>query len=421
MTAPLDNLPRRGRVGLAFDPAASECRIDRVQPSGPAARAGVAPGDILLAVGDTPVADATAARAALVRCRAGVALSLTFARPHEALTVSLVPDPMPLEAEARHAVSYRAVDAGGFRLRVLVHYPQGDGPWPAVLFLAGSDLGSVERPDARDPLRCLVHDLVDAGYAVVRMERRGVGDSEGPPLADATLADERDDYRAALRWLAAEPWCAPGRVVLLGHSLGGLLAPQLCATPEGAAVRAMMLYGVGSLPWTEYLARHLRAVGALQGLDADAIDALYARHRQMHTRLLEARQSLGEFFDAVPEARAHPARYGLDHAGRIEGRCVAYWQEVPASPTIEPLCTAARPTRIAWGACDWQSYRDEHVALAEALNAVHAGLATFVEVPEADHNFALRAGRDDAFVRWGGGPYAPAVGEAFTAWLRTLG
>lgn len=422
VTAPsFDGLARRGMLGLAFDPAAPACRIARIKPDGPAARAGLAPGDRLLAIDGTPVADATTARAALARTRAGANVTLTVARPDGAFTALLVPAPLPLEAEADYAVSYRSLDAGSFRLRAIVHHPAGDGPWPVVLFLAGSDTGSVERAAPDDPLRCLARDLVGAGYAVVRLERRGVGDSEGPPLADATLTDERDDYRAALRWLAAEAWCARGRVVLLGHSLGGLLAPQLCAAPEGDAVCAMMLYGVGSLPWVAYLARHLRAVGALQGLDATAIEARVARHQAMHARVLVEGRSVAEFLAAVPDARTHPGRYGLDDAGRIEGRAAAYWQEVAASPTVGPLCEAARPTLLAWGQCDWQSYRDEHEALAHTLDAARPGLAAFVEVPGADHNFALRTSREDAFARWGGGPYAPAVGEALTAWLRTLG
>jgi pimeloyl-ACP methyl ester carboxylesterase len=416
-----DGLPRQGMLGILLDPKLDEATVAAVLPDSAAARAGVALNDRVVAVGEARIHQLAAVRAALSTLRAGDTVALTVLRMGKRRRLTVLADPRAPESEVAHAVSYRAIDAGGFRLRAIVHRPQGEGPWPAVLFLAGCDLGSVERPRANDPLRCVVRDLVDAGYAVVRMERRGVGDSEGPPLADATLSDERDDYRAALRWLAAEPWCAPGRVVLLGHSLGGLLAPQLCATPEGAAVRAMMLYGVGSLPWTEYLARHLRALGELQELDDADIESRLARHQQMHAHLLVAGQSVAAFFDAVPEARAHPERYGLDPAGRIEGRCVAYWQEVAASPTIEPLCAAARPTLIAWGAYDWQSYRDEHVALAESLHVAHPGLATFVEVPEADHNFSYWQSRDSAFVRRGGAVYEPAVGEALTAWLHTLG
>jgi len=424
----LDGLPRRGLLGIAFDDAPvvrdgavdpPGARVARVRRGSPAHRARIAPGDIVEAVRGVAVAGTQAARSALSASLVGASLPLTVSRAGVSRAVSLAPDPWPLEQEDALTVSYRALSAGTHRLRAVVTTPNtGAGPWPTVLWVSGCSLGSVERPAPDAPLRCLVRALGHAGYAVVRVDKRSVGDSEGPPLADATLSDERHDHAAALRWTLAQPWCDRDRVFLFGHSLGGLLAPQLCADLGPGTIAGMILYGVGSLSWAEYLSRHTRTVGALRGLDPAVIDAQVRRRQLAEAWLLVLGLPLADFFAHTPAARAQPEAYGLDADGRIEGRSVAYWREVQRSAVIEPLRAAARPTLVAWGACDWQSYRDEHHCLYEALAHAHPRLAHFAEVPGADHEFALRTSPADAFQHWGGGPYAPAVDTALLGWLR---
>ncbi len=426
MTRPpllLDGLARRGLLGLAFDDAPigpagpPGARVARVRRDSPAHRAGIAPGDLLQTVRSQPVDTPRAARAALAGPLVGTPIALTIARDGVARTVSLAPAPWPLEHEDDLAVTYRAVPAGDHRLRAVVTTPaSGAGPWPTVLWVSGCSLGSVERPAPEAPLRCLVRALGRAGFAVVRVDKRSVGDSEGPPLADATLSDERHDHAAALRFTLGQPWC--DRVFLLGHSLGGLLAPQLCAEVGPDRVAGLILYGVGSLTWAEYLARHTRAVGALRGLDPDAVDALVRRRQEAEAWLLVAGLPMEGFFAHCPAARADPGAYGIDPDGRIQGRAMGYWREVQTSPVIAPLRAAARPTLVAWGSCDWQSYRDEHLALHDALTHTHPGLSAWAEIPEADHEFAHRTSLADAFARWGGGPYAPAVDPTFLGWLK---
>ncbi|MBK1690880.1 CocE/NonD family hydrolase [Ectothiorhodospira mobilis] len=65
------------------------------------------------------------------------------------------------------------------------------------------------------------------GYAGVRVDLRGSGDSEGI-LRDEYLQQELDDGLEILRWLAAQPWCS-GRVGLFGLSWGGFNGLQLAA------------------------------------------------------------------------------------------------------------------------------------------------------------------------------------------------
>lgn len=74
------------------------------------------------------------------------------------------------------------------------------------------------------------------GYAGVRVDLRGSGDSEGV-LYDEYLQQEQDDALAILKWLAAQPWCT-GKVGLFGLSWGGFNGLQIAALqpPEVGAV-----------------------------------------------------------------------------------------------------------------------------------------------------------------------------------------
>jgi len=65
------------------------------------------------------------------------------------------------------------------------------------------------------------------GYAGVRVDLRGSGDSEGV-LADEYLQQELDDGLEVIAWLRAQSWCN-GRVGMMGLSWGGFNALQIAA------------------------------------------------------------------------------------------------------------------------------------------------------------------------------------------------
>ncbi|MFP4634946.1 MAG: CocE/NonD family hydrolase, partial [Nitriliruptoraceae bacterium] len=75
------------------------------------------------------------------------------------------------------------------------------------------------------------------GYACVRVDLRGTGESEGV-LTDEYLQQELDDGLEVLDWIAAQPWC-DGRIGMIGKSWGGFNGLQLAALqpePLGAIV-----------------------------------------------------------------------------------------------------------------------------------------------------------------------------------------
>ncbi|MGH3373635.1 MAG: CocE/NonD family hydrolase, partial [Actinoallomurus sp.] len=65
------------------------------------------------------------------------------------------------------------------------------------------------------------------GYAVVRVDIRGTGNSEGL-ITDEYTHQELDDGVACIAWIAAQPWCT-GKVGIMGISWGGFNGLQIAA------------------------------------------------------------------------------------------------------------------------------------------------------------------------------------------------
>jgi len=65
------------------------------------------------------------------------------------------------------------------------------------------------------------------GYAVIRLDQRGNGDSQGI-MRDEYTRLELEDGAEAIAWIAAQPWCS-GKVGMMGKSWGGFNCLQVAA------------------------------------------------------------------------------------------------------------------------------------------------------------------------------------------------
>ncbi|HEY7715322.1 MAG TPA: CocE/NonD family hydrolase [Candidatus Binatia bacterium] len=80
------------------------------------------------------------------------------------------------------------------------------------------------------------HYFAGHGYAAVRVDLRGAGDSDGL-LLDEYLQQEHDDALEVIHWIARQPWCS-GAVGMMGKSWGGFNSLQVAARrpPELKAI-----------------------------------------------------------------------------------------------------------------------------------------------------------------------------------------
>lgn len=130
-----------------------------------------------------------------------------------------------VEVEMRDHVLIELSD--GARLSARIWLPKVDQPVPALLECIPYRKGDVTAPqDAQRHGWYAAH-----GYASVRVDVRGTGDSEGL-MSDVYTAQQIADGVEVVNWLAKQPWCN-GRVGMFGISFGGFIALQVAArAPE---------------------------------------------------------------------------------------------------------------------------------------------------------------------------------------------
>ncbi len=142
--------------------------------------------------------------------------------------------PFPYRSED---VSYRS---GDINLTGTVTLPPGDGPFTAVLLLTGS--GPQDRDETvlgHKPFLLLADTLTRAGYAVLRVDDRGVGGSGGD-VAMATYDELVADALAGVTYLKGRSEIDRRRIGLLGHSEGGYLGPLAAQRSDDVAFVIMM-------------------------------------------------------------------------------------------------------------------------------------------------------------------------------------
>ncbi len=132
----------------------------------------------------------------------------------------------------------------GIELAGTLTLPEGAGPFPAVVLVSGS--GPQDRNETllgHKPFLVLADHLARNGVAALRFDDRGVGESTGD-FAAATSEDFATDALAAVAYLREQPEVGRGRVGIVGHSEGGLIAPMAANRSDDVAF-IIMLAGPG--------------------------------------------------------------------------------------------------------------------------------------------------------------------------------
>ena len=83
------------------------------------------------------------------------------------------------------------------------------------------------------------------GYASIRVDIRGAGDSDGI-LLDEYLKQEQDDALEVLDWISAQPW-STGAVGMIGKSWGGFNGLQVVAR-EHPALKTIITLCSNNIP-----------------------------------------------------------------------------------------------------------------------------------------------------------------------------
>ena len=157
----------------------------------------------------------------------------------------------------------------GYRLAGTLTIPSDvPSPYPAVVLITGSHpqdrdmVGSRTEPvNKYRPFRQIADALSRRGIAVLRMDDRGYGCSEGGDINEATIPERADDIKAGLDYLKDRKEIDGRRIGLLGISEGANIGPIIAAADP--SIRALVIMAGSATSGREILEWQVRYDTAL--------------------------------------------------------------------------------------------------------------------------------------------------------------
>jgi hypothetical protein len=418
--AQADELRRAGFMGVQAAPVSDALRAQLKLPTGgilvqalveggSAKAAGLQAGDVITAVGDHAVSDVGDFVATVAKLRAGDVASVHLRRGAQELSLELGVKPRPFESSPDADVSYASVAVDGSLRRVIVTQPKQAGRHPAVLYLTGIGCFSQESLGLLSSESKLLYGLTHAGFVTMRVEKSGMGDSQGVPCMSpaADLQTEVRGYVAGLKALEQYPSVDKAKVFLLGLSIGGIEAPLVA---EQAPVRGLVVVNTVAKPFFEYLMDTRRRQLTLGHVADDEMERRLALNELCNHRLLIEKQTPEEVTKSRPECGdliAYPAPY-------------TYMQQWAALNPAAEWKKVDAPVLVVYGESDYVSTIADDPYLAALIDSFHPRHATLQAIPGMDHNLTRAASMEESLAHDQAGTaeeFDPAVLDIVQAWL----
>jgi pimeloyl-ACP methyl ester carboxylesterase len=308
------------------------------------------------------------------------------------------------EALERHPginVTYGdATVSAGYRVRTVRTRPTSAvGPQPTIFVVGWLSCDGVTYPTgAPDGYARLVSDLVEqSGLMVYRVEKPGVGDSEGPPCRDADFEADLEAYRAGWRSMLADPGVDTTRVVVLGLSNGAAVSPMVSG---GARPAAFVSVGAWATTWLEHMLGLERRRMALAGTPPWAATDSMPGYETFYDRYLNGALTPEAVSVEIPQLRG----YWHDAPEHQYGRPAAFYHQLQRLNIARAWSTVQAPVLVLWGEYDWIMSREDGESMVSLVAPGARAASRFVVVPGADHGLNEFDSEVDAFRGRGGRP-----------------
>lgn len=311
----------------------------------------------------------------------------------------LAPPAAPEPEEGEIAVT---VGDGETGLPGLLTLPAGSGPFPAVVLVHGSG------PNDRDgtygpnkPLRDLARGLAERGVAALRYDKRSFARAQDlMAVGDALTVKEEviDDAVAALRLLRGRAEIDGGRLFVLGHSLGGMVAPRIAAAADPRPAGVIALAGA-TRPLPEMMLVQSRYVALADGTLSDLEKAQLA---ELESQVATLRKVLDG------EAPAPP--------GALLGAPVGYYRDLESHDPPAAAAALGLPVLVLQGKRDYQVTMDDFARWQEALAGNPRACLKAYE--GLDHLFRHGTGPSTPADYGRPAPVSPQVIDDLAAWIK---
>jgi dienelactone hydrolase len=231
--------------------------------------------------------------------------------------------------------------------------PQGEGPFAAVLLVHGS--GPQDRDETippNKPFRDLAWGLASQGIAVLRYEKRtkAYGDQMNSEVDTLTVKEETiDDALEAVVLLCTRPEIDAQQIFVLGHSLGGFLAPRIGAADP--RIYGLIVLAGSARPFEDIILDQMTYVLSLSIPDPAV--------REQQLAVLKQQVELVKDPKRLPTAKASDLPLGVP---------AAYWLDLNAYQPEKVVQTLKQPMLFLQGGSDYQVTSEDFQIWKDALS-----------------------------------------------------
>lgn len=242
------------------------------------------------------------------------------------------------------------VGTGQWALPATLTMPVRPGPVAAVVLVHGSGPGDRDATVGQiKQFKDLALGLASRGIAVLRYEKRTrVYANLMRDLPGMTVKDESiDDAVAAVQVLRGTSGVDPDRIVVLGHSLGGMLVPRIAAA--GPPVAGFVVMAGGARPIPQAVVEQARYLAQADGAISAEEQAQIKQIEQVMARV----DALGPADASNPE--------------RIFGAPASYWLDLRGYDPPAAAAQVKQPMLVLQGERDYQVTMEEFSRWKSAL------------------------------------------------------
>jgi pimeloyl-ACP methyl ester carboxylesterase len=264
---------------------------------------------------------------------------------------------------------------------------------PVIFFVGWLSCDSVEYAQGEtDAFGAIFWRLVEtSGYATMRMDKPGVGESQGDCKRTDFLT-ELDGYRAAFDSLRKYEFVDQACIFVVGLSNGGGTSPLIA---RGRSVRGYVAASSWGRTWYEHMLELERVRLANDGNKSPAeITSALKQFANFYSLFLIHKMTPGEIIKQHPEW----ASLWYDEPDGQYGRPAAFYQQLQDLNLRETWSAVNAPVLVLHGDADNIMSRADSVEIANSVNRAHPGYAQFTNIPGADHLLSIHGKLADSVV-----------------------
>lgn len=419
-------LPRKGALGVQLAPLTPEelkaasiekgVKVNGVLPSLTGEKLKLQAGDVILSVNSAAVGAPAEISRAMSGLYGGSKIALEVLRSGRKERLEGTVAERPKQKEDGFKVIYDQVVSQGKRIRVIITHPEGKGPFPALYLIGGIGAYSVDGDFGSAPYGNVIGPIAKSGFATIRIDKPGQGDSEGPAYTDLLFDDELDAYRQALKLAKSLPVINPDKIAVFGHSMGGCFGPLLA---QEGGLAGVAVYGTLAKTWVEYMLENSRRQSLLAGAKPGDVDA------GMRGEAAIAHLIYNEGLSPAEAKEKHPKWAEAVQASYPDGKTysgvgIRFFQQLAAKNLMGAWEKTNAKVLSIYAENDFLCCREDHEFIASTVNSLRPGTAEFRLLEKTDHGFSETTSQRDSQQRWTqpGKKFNPTIISVLTDWLK---